>query len=69
MPPTSAKNQSLLVTDLGLGDMLGQQAQDETDEERKRRLAQQRQNALNPAITGLLGGPRDTLGGYGGFGR
>ncbi len=48
------------VADLGLGGQLSQQVQDETDEERKRRLAQIRQSQmLGPsgslAVTSLLG--------------
>lgn len=54
------------VSDLGLGDMLGQQVQDETAEERKRRLAQlQQQQSLGPAgslaVTSLFG-PRGMPG-------
>lgn len=54
------------VTDLGLGDMLGQQVQDETEEQRKKRLAQiQQQQQLGPAgslaVTSLFG-PRGTPG-------
>lgn len=46
--------------DLGLGDMLGQQVKDETDEERKKRMAQmQQQQLLGPAgsmaVTSLFG--------------
>jgi len=48
------------VTDLGLGTALGQQVQDETDEQRKKRLAQmQQQQMLGPsgslAVTSLFG--------------
>lgn len=55
------------ASDLGLGgDMLGQQVQDETDEERKKRLAEMAQrNALGPAgslaVTSLFG-PRGAPG-------
>lgn len=51
MPTTSAKNYalSLAATDLGMGDQLTQQLQDETEEQRKRRLLnQQMQAAVNP---------------------
>lgn len=46
--------------DLGLGDMLGQQVKDETDEQRKKRMAQiQQQQSLGPAgsmaVTSLFG--------------
>lgn len=69
MPPANPKNLglSLSATDLGLGDMLGQQQQDETDEARKKRLLMQRQQALNPGVTGLLGN-NAALGGFGGYG-
>jgi hypothetical protein len=54
------------VSDLGLGDMLGQQVAGETEEERKRRMAQmQQQQALGPAgslaVTSLFG-PRGVPG-------
>lgn len=54
------------VSDLGLGGMLGQQVQDETDEERKKRLAQMQQSqSLGPAgslaVTSLFG-PRGMPG-------
>jgi hypothetical protein len=57
------------VPDLGLGGALNQQVQDETDEERKKRLAQmQRQQALGPsgslAVTSLFG-PRGGMPGAG----
>jgi len=49
-------------SDLGLGGQLSQQVQDETDEERKKRMAQmQQQSLLGPAgslaVTSLFGGP------------
>lgn len=48
------------VTDLGLGGQLSQQVADETDEQRKKRLAQMQQSALlgpsgSMAVTSLLG--------------
>lgn len=54
------------VSDLGLGDLLGQQVQDETEEQRKKRLAQmQQQQLLGPAgslsVTSLFG-PRGMPG-------
>lgn len=67
MPPLSSKNQSLSITDLGLGDMLGQQVQDETEEARKKRLARMQQERLNPAVGALLGN-NASLGGAGGYG-
>ncbi len=50
-----------VATDLGLGGQLSQQVKDETDEERKKRLAQmQQQSLLGPAgslaVTSLFGG-------------
>jgi len=47
--------------DLGLGDQLSQQVQDETEEERKKRMAQsQQQSLLGPAgslaVFSLFGG-------------
>jgi hypothetical protein len=47
------------ATDLGMGDMLGQQVVGETEEERKKRLAamsQQGKPAGSPAAMQLLGG-------------
>jgi hypothetical protein len=51
------------ASDLGLGDMLREQVADQTDEERRRRLARMQQQALTPASAGsaiadLLGGMR-----------
>jgi hypothetical protein len=48
------------VSDLGLGDMLGQQVAGETDEERKKRMALMQQNRLlgpaaSPAVASLFG--------------
>jgi hypothetical protein len=43
--------------DLGLGDMLSQQVANETDEQRKKRMAQMQQDKnLSPAAISLLGG-------------
>lgn len=59
MPPTSAKNLPLspAATDLGLGTMLTQQVQDETEEARRRRMMQQQaQSAMSPAVMSLFGG-------------
>lgn len=43
--------------DLGLGGMLGQQVADETEEQRKKRMAQMNQDKnLSPAAISLLGG-------------
>lgn len=49
------------VQNLGLGDLLGQQAKDETEEERKRRLKQMQEQSLmgtagSPATLALFGG-------------
>lgn len=54
------------VQSLGLGDALAQQVQDETDEERKRRLSRQQQmSMLGPAAVslGLTGTTTAGLGG------
>lgn len=53
-PPVGA------AADLGLGGMLGQQVQDETEEQRKKRMLEmQQRNALGPdgslAVTSLFG--------------
>jgi len=58
MPPSNPKNLGLTTaaTDLGLGDMLGQQTQDETDEQRKKRLAAMQQGTGGGAAMDLLGG-------------
>jgi hypothetical protein len=43
--------------DLGLGDMLGQQVASETEEQRKKRMAQMAQDkSMSPAAISLLGG-------------
>lgn len=51
------------AADLGMGDQLNQQVQDETDEERKKRLQQmQQQSLLGPAgslaVSSIFGGMR-----------
>jgi len=63
LPPT---NLSPASSDLGLGDMLAQQAQGETDEMRKKRMAElAQQQSLGPAgslavtsLFGVGGGPK-----------
>lgn len=60
MPPKPSSSGFGAVADLGLGDMLGQQVQGETDEQRRKRMAQmQQQQLLGPsgsmAVTSLLG--------------
>lgn len=51
------------TADLGLGDMLGQQTKDETEEARKKRMLQiQQERMMGPAAQSLLG-----AGGYGGI--
>ena len=57
------------VADLGLGDLLGEQAQNETEAERKKRMAQmQQQQLLGPAgsmaVTSLLGANGGKSAGY-----
>lgn len=53
----SGLNLSGAPADLGLGDLLGQQVAGETDEQRRRRLAQMQQNKnMSPAAISLLGG-------------
>lgn len=45
------------AADLGLGTMLGQQVQDETDEQRKKRMREQQSGGQpSPAAISLLGG-------------
>lgn len=49
------------VQSLGLGDMLGQQVKDETDDERKKRMREVQERALmgpagSPATVSLFGG-------------
>lgn len=45
------------ASDLGLGDMLSQQVAGETEEQRKKRMAQmQQEKSMSPAAMSLLGG-------------
>jgi hypothetical protein len=54
----------------GLGDLLGQQQQDETEEQRKKRLSgQQDQPGTSAAVRDLFGGLNTSLGSIGGRGR
>ena len=57
MPPTSMKNASLSPagTDLGLGQNLTQQVEDEPDDARKKRLALPQGSLFSPASMSLLG--------------
>lgn len=60
MLPTPSKGLSA-IDDLGLGDMLGQQVSDETDEARKKRMAEMQQRSMmgsggSLATLSLLGG-------------
>lgn len=66
MPPMNPKNMALspAATDLGLGDMLRTQTEDETEEQRRKRLAaQQMQSGVNP----LSLGTQMLFGGGGGY--
>lgn len=60
MPPANPKNLgiSAAATDLGMGDMLGQQVQSETEDARKKRLAAMQQQGMTGgfAAMDLLGG-------------
>jgi hypothetical protein len=57
LPATNPTNLSGAASDLGLGDMLGQQVSAETDEQRRKRLAQMQQDKnMSPAAISLLGG-------------
>jgi hypothetical protein len=60
--PTSAAGQ-------GLGDLLGQQRDQETDEQRKKRLAGQQDPGTSAAVRDLFGGLNPGLGSLGGRGR
>jgi hypothetical protein len=62
MPITSTKNFALTgaATDLGLGDALAMQTQNETDDARKKRMRDMKAAELNPAAMSLLGGGSDT---------
>jgi hypothetical protein len=54
----------------GLGDMLGMQQKDETEEQRKKRLAgQQDEPGTSAAVRDLFGGLNTSLGSIGGRGR
>lgn len=55
---------SQAATDLGLGDVLSQQVQGQTEAERKKRMLamQQQQRGLSPASSALLGGGLGGLG-------
>jgi len=57
MPPASMKNISLTPAgaDLGLGQNLQQQVEDETDEARKKRMAMANGALFSPASMSLLG--------------
>lgn len=63
MAANSPNNTGLgAALDLGLGDMLGQQVGDQTDEQKKKRLTEMRNGIMqSPAVVSLLGG-------YGGSG-
>lgn len=57
MAATNSNSLSGSVNDLGLGDMLGQQVDAETEEQRKKRMAQMAQDKnMSPAAISLLGG-------------
>lgn len=60
MPNNMSLGMSPAATDLGLGDMLGQQVKDETEEQRKKRLLDQQQRSLMGPAANMLG-----LGGSG----
>ena len=57
------------VGDLGLGGLLDQQQKDETDEQRKKRLAGQQDPGTSAAVRDLFGGLNTSLGSLGGRGR
>jgi hypothetical protein len=56
--PTSFPNMSvpgaLSPAGLGLGDLLGGQVREETEEQRRKRLEQERTGALSPALAQLM---------------
>jgi hypothetical protein len=57
MAAANPTNLSGAAGDLGLGDMLGQQVANETDEQRRKRMAQMAQDKnMSPAAISLLGG-------------
>lgn len=67
MPRSPQMNMGLTpaVADLGLGDMLGQQVQDETEEMRKKRMQEMQQRSMmgstgSPATLALFGGALGT---------
>lgn len=65
--PMKSAGLSPAVADLGLGDLLGQQVKDETDEERKKRMKEMQDRQMSgpggsPATQALFGG---LGGGYG----
>jgi hypothetical protein len=62
--PSSAAGQGL-----GLGDQLGMQRDQETDEQRKKRLAGQQDPGTSAAVRDLFGGLNPGLGSLGGRGR
>lgn len=55
--PNNAKNFALspAASDLGLGDMIAQQLQDEEDERRKKSIEAAKQSQLGPATMALFG--------------
>lgn len=69
MPVTSAKNTPLgpAAQDLGLGDMLNQQLQDQ-EEERKKKLLAQAQQASRGLGNNMNGLAAQSLLGSGGYG-
>jgi hypothetical protein len=57
LPATNQTGLTGAASDLGLGDMLGQQVANETDEQRKKRMAHMAQDKnMSPAAISLLGG-------------
>lgn len=67
MPPTNSASLSPAVSDLGLGDMLGQQVSGETDEIRKKRMAQMQDRQMmgpagSPATMALFGAGLGKIG-------
>ena len=61
MDPATTNQPTSAASDLGLGDVLGQQVKDETDEQRKKRLLLAQQRLASGPASMSLG-----LGGYGG---
>lgn len=69
MPSSTSSGFEGAVTDLGMGAALGQQVAGETEEQRKKRMAQiQQQQLLGPAgsmaVTSLLGANGGKSAGY-----